>query len=245
VTPLGNGHKLRFGTDRWLGGRSPKELAPTLYRIALRKNYTVAYGLEGGAWKRGLQRITTPAQIEEFIRLWHLVTPVQLSELSDTTAWRFTANNTYSSRSAFRVQFMGAHADHEWTKLWKTNVKNKCKFFSWLLLQNKVWTAHRIIKHGGQTNAICQLCRTKPETALHIMAQCSFSRQIWTQLAPWIGITMQPPPRNNYRRLQACWTSIITIGPNEPKDREKRFIYTTWNIWKDRQPTAKHHQNRC
>jgi hypothetical protein len=60
---LGNGHKLRFWTDRWLGGCSPKELAPTLYRLAPRKNYMVAYGLEGGAWKRGLQRMWGLLQI--------------------------------------------------------------------------------------------------------------------------------------------------------------------------------------
>jgi hypothetical protein len=180
------------------------------------------------------QRISTPAQIEEFIRLWHLVTPVQLSELPDTIAWSSMANGTYSSSSAHRIQFMGKHADHEWTKLWKTKVENKCKFFSWLLLQNKVWTTDRIVKHGGQANAICQLCRTKPESALHIMTQCSFSKQIWTQLAPWIGITMQPPPRNSYRRLQEWWTSTITAGTNGPKDLEQRFIYTAWNIWKER-----------
>jgi hypothetical protein len=31
------------------------------------------------------------------------------------------------------------------------------KFFSWLILQNKLRTADRIIKNGEQTNPICQL----------------------------------------------------------------------------------------
>jgi hypothetical protein len=92
---LGNGHILRFWMDIWLRGRSPKELAPTLIRLAWRKNHTVAYGLQGSAWKPGLQRISTRAQIEEFITLWHLVTPIQLLELPNTITWHFMANDIY------------------------------------------------------------------------------------------------------------------------------------------------------
>jgi hypothetical protein len=94
---LGNGHKLRFWTDGWLGWCSPKELAPTLYKMAPRKNYSVEYGLEGGTWKRGLHKITTSTQTQEFVRLWHLLAPVQLSESPDTIKWRFTAAGSYSS----------------------------------------------------------------------------------------------------------------------------------------------------
>jgi hypothetical protein len=35
---------------------------------------------------------------------------------------------------------------------------DECMAFSWLVLQNKLWTADRILRHGGQANAICQLC---------------------------------------------------------------------------------------
>jgi hypothetical protein len=159
---LGNGHTLRFWMHRWLGERSPKELAPALYKLAHRKNYTVAYGLQGGAWKRGLQRISTTEEIDEFIRLWHLVTPAQLTELPDTISWCLTASGAYSSSSAYHIQFTGTHTEHDWTRLWQTKIENKCKFFSWLLLQNKVWTVDRIIKPGGQANSICQLCRVHP-----------------------------------------------------------------------------------
>jgi hypothetical protein len=66
---LGDGQTVKFWTDRWLGGRSPKKLAPALFCIATRKNFTVARGLQDGWWKRGLRRIWTIAEVEEFIRL--------------------------------------------------------------------------------------------------------------------------------------------------------------------------------
>jgi hypothetical protein len=125
---------------------------------------------------------------------------------------------------------MGTYANHDWAKLWHAKVENKCKFLGWLLLQNEVWTADFIIKHGGQANNICQLCRTRPESALHIVTQCSFSTQVWAHLAPWIGISWQQPPHNAYRRLQEWWTSMINTGTN---DRKQRLICTVWNIWKE------------
>jgi hypothetical protein len=112
------------------------------------------------------------------------VTQVQRIELPDKITWRFTENGVYSSRSAYRIQFIGSYANHEWDRLWKSKVENKCKFFLWLLLHN-----NRIIWQGGHANTICQICQ--PKSAFHIMAQCSISRQIWAQMASWIGINMQ------------------------------------------------------
>jgi hypothetical protein len=102
----------------------------------------------------------------------------------------------------------------------------------WLLLQNKMWTADRILKHGGQANAICQLCRTRPETMVHMMTQC-FSKQIWMQLEPWTGTTMQPPPCSTYR--PAGMVDKSDRGRNGGATNNRAAIYiVAWNIWKER-----------
>jgi hypothetical protein len=62
---LDNGNLTMFWTDRWLQGHSPKELALNIYKLAWRKNYTVAQGLAAGKWKQSLQRIETSEQIAE------------------------------------------------------------------------------------------------------------------------------------------------------------------------------------
>jgi hypothetical protein len=111
-------------------------------------------------------------------------------------------------------------------------VENKCKFFSWLL-QNRLWTADMITRHGGQANTICHLCRAHPESAIHIMAQCPFT-QLWIQVASWMGIHIQPPPQTNYRKLETWWNDMAHIWRNDAKEIEQQFIYTIWNIWKER-----------
>jgi hypothetical protein len=78
-----------------------------------------------------------------------MVSHVHRTESQDRVTWRFNANGLYSTKLAYKVSFIGSYADHEWTKLWQSEVENKCKFFSWMLLQNKLWTVNRILRRGG------------------------------------------------------------------------------------------------
>jgi hypothetical protein len=116
------------------------------------------------------------------------------------------ANGEYNAKSAYAAQFAGSYADYEWNKVWQAKVEEKCKFFYWLFIQNKVWTADGITIHGGTTNTVCQLYYTQPESLLHMLAQCSYSKMIWTSLSAWMGTNLQPPPPNTNIRLGgATW----------------------------------------
>jgi hypothetical protein len=79
--------------------------------------------------KEGLHKITTLTQIQEFVRLWHLLALVQLSESADSIKWRFRAAGSYSSRSAYKAQFISAYTEQNWLRLWKAKVEPKCSLF--------------------------------------------------------------------------------------------------------------------
>jgi hypothetical protein len=117
-------------------------------------------------------------------------------------------------------------------------VEHKCKFFSWLILQNKkVWTADRILKVGGQPNPICQLCSTHPESATHMIIECTYSRGVWAQLAPWLGIALQPLPLANHRQFKTWWSNMSCQGHPDRQEKQHRLqklIYLVWEIWKER-----------
>jgi hypothetical protein len=160
----------------------------------------------------------------------------QLTDQRDEFKWRFSPDGKYSTRSAYNMQFQGAFADFEWDHVWKLKTEEKCRFFSWLFLQNKLWTADRIIKHGGQVNSICQLCYAHLETALHLIAQCAYSRSIWQLLADWSGLQIRPQPNGRYRRLKTWWRNMTlqgSQGRGDQQGRLQKFVYTIWNIWKE------------
>jgi hypothetical protein len=81
--------------------QSPQDIAPTIFELAWRKNNTVAQGLNNGKWMQGLQRMATPEQIQQFIKVWTLAAQVQRTEEPDKITWRFTTNGVYA-------QFIGS-----------------------------------------------------------------------------------------------------------------------------------------
>jgi hypothetical protein len=64
---IGNGNRVQFWEDRWLQGLTPKEVAPTLHRLAWRKNLTVADAMVAGKWMRELHRISTQEETNQFV----------------------------------------------------------------------------------------------------------------------------------------------------------------------------------
>jgi hypothetical protein len=89
----------------------------------------------------------------------------------------------YNTKTSYDIQFTGSFTDFEWNKVWEARVEPKCKFFTWLLIQNWLWSAGRVIKHGGQANPIYQLCRAQPESIMHMIAQCAYSKSVWAALS--------------------------------------------------------------
>ena len=83
---IGDGRKTSFWKSSWLFGRAPMDIAPGLYRLA---------------WTRGLWRMSTVEEMADFVTLWDLVQQVSLNDQEDQNTWRWTANASYSSMSAY------------------------------------------------------------------------------------------------------------------------------------------------
>jgi hypothetical protein len=234
---LGNGESTKFWHDRWINGQSPKDLAPSLYRLTRRKNISVAKGCTGRQWLTGLHQISSSDEVNQLVSLRSLINQVHLTEQQDSIQWNLKADGQYSTKSAYEAQFTGAFPDFEWKQMWHAKVESKCKFHSWLLLQNKLWAADRLSKYRRDADIICQLCRTQPESVLHMITQCSYSRSVWMALASWMGTDLKDPPATNYRRFQSWWRTMIssgTQGTDEVHSRLQKLICTVWNLWKER-----------
>ena len=63
----------------------------------------------------------------------------------------------------------------------------KCKFFSWLAVQNRIRTPDRLSTRGWPHNPTCSLCCRCLETGNHFFVDCRFTRRIWAVLSFWLG----------------------------------------------------------
>jgi hypothetical protein len=141
IITIGDGKREKNWHTPWLQGRKPKEIAPSIFAIFKRKNFTVWEGLKQYFWinKLDSHKISTPNHIGEFIELWALVNEINLDEdTKDDIKWKFTANKEYSAASAYSTQFESMVNSFMMEAVWKTWASPKCKLFAWLILQNRV-----------------------------------------------------------------------------------------------------------
>jgi hypothetical protein len=80
VVTIGDGCWAEFWESAWLEGRAPRDIAPSLFKLAWRKHQTVPDDLNNNNWTRGLRRMTTTQQMAEFISLWSMLDQVVLSD---------------------------------------------------------------------------------------------------------------------------------------------------------------------
>ena len=67
---LGDGAIAKFWDSSWLHGKAPRDIAPSLYKLAWRKHLTVKERLVNQSWTRGLWRMQTVEEMAEFVQLW-------------------------------------------------------------------------------------------------------------------------------------------------------------------------------
>ena len=116
----------------------------------------------------------------------------------DQHIWRLSESGIYSSKSAYEAFFFGAIRFPPWRRIWKSWAPMKCKFFIWLAVKNRCWTADRLTKRGLPHPAVCPLCDQAEETVQHILVACVFSRQVWAVILHKLGLgSLAPQPSVN------------------------------------------------
>lgn len=146
---------------------------PNLYRHSKRKNSTIQEALQQRRWINDIRHNLTIPLLDEF--LWEVLardTPQLTEEVQDLIVLRWTTDGEYSAKSAYQFQFNGMVLSPSTKLSWEEWASANCKIFSWLVLQNRVWTANQLQIRRWPNNYFCQLCFRNLETVNH----CSNAR---------------------------------------------------------------------
>ena len=110
----------------------------------------------------------------------------------------------------------------------------KCKFFLWLAIRNKCWTADRLQRRGLHYPASCPLCDQEQETIQHILCNCSFSRDFWHLILSSIGFGNFTPIAAE--QSFAAWWERVSKRVHRCKRRgfNSVIILGAWCLWLSR-----------
>jgi len=235
---LGDGRTALFWSDRWLDGKSLAEVAPCLCATVgprIKKTRTVAQALHGDLWTTDISGALTVQVILDYLLVWDMTRTIQLQpDQPDRVCWKWTPDKIFSTSSAYKSFFIGQQPVEGATLLRKARAPPKCKFFIWLVLHDRCWTAARRKKHGLQDDDSCALCSQAPETIEHLLLCCSFSRELWFQLFHRIGWSAVSPSSHD-QWLVAWWTRARKrILKEERSCFDSVVILICWMVWKER-----------
>jgi hypothetical protein len=234
---LGNGEKAIFWTSHWLQGEAPASLYPALFRHSRRKNRTVKEAITCDKWVSDVDHNMTVQLIEEYLSLWVRIQDVALlPQQEDKILWLHTADGKYTASSAYRIQFVGMIKSMASTNTWKTKAPPRCRFFTWLMLQNRLWTAARLLIREWPNNYFCPLCMRNLETNTHLFKECGYSLQIWEKVGTWLAEDgLQPASWEHTHDLSQWFVNVGNGGQRSKREGLRSMVMLiNWELWKER-----------
>jgi hypothetical protein len=244
---IGNGERALFWDSSWLDGIRPKDIAPLIYDISKKKRCTVRKALQNNFWvsQVNLQFGLTLEHITQFAKLWDKLSNIHINDdEQDTIIWKLTTHGNYSSSSAYKMQFEGLTNSAMPGMVWKHWATPKCKIFTWLVLQNRVWTADRLERRGWQNCGNCKLCNQVQESAAHILFTCRFTRRVWLSIKDWLGLVDVEPDRwIEAATVHEWWTCFVQKDGQSRRAMSSLAMLVSWEVWKER--NARVFRNHC
>lgn len=234
---LGDGRSVLFWTDKWINGQSAQNIAPFLWETITpkcRRSRSVAQALDHNAWRKDITGPLSIPVLIDYVRLRQATAEVHLnSAVSDSIRWKWSPSGQFMVQSAYRALFIGQTRLAGARELWKTKAPNNCRFFYWLVLHGRVWTAARRYRHNLQNTNDCILCSQQPEELDHLILQCVYSRELWFKALRRHGWQHLAPTQQDH--FVDWWLRSRKLVPSlRRKAFDSVVLLTGWHIWLER-----------
>jgi hypothetical protein len=148
--------------------------------------------------------------------------------------WRWTTSGQFSVASAYEWQFTRAMITFHAEDIRKAKAEPKCRFFSWLVMQDKALTTDNMVKKNWQCEPTCAFCFCQHETTTHLLTECNYTEACWRKLASDFNL----PGFDQLNSLEGPvqWVRQI-LSSSQKNERRKKvgwlFMFW-WHIWKER-----------
>lgn len=238
ITEVGNGENSLFWVDKWIDGKSIRELAPGLCSMVKRRGAqkrSVMDALSDNKWMDDIQGDMSAEVVMEFLSLCVRLEEVDLHhDHPDKHIWKLSATGVYTAKSAYEALFQGATHFRPYERIWKSWAPPKCRFFMWLVAHRRCWTADRLARRGLPHPEVCLLCDQEEEDIHHLLIGCVFARQVWFHLLQYVGLESLAP-HSAETSFDDWWEHAEgRVAGDARAGLNSLVILGAWTIWRHR-----------
>ena len=164
--------------------------------------------------------------------------PLSHRHTLDVVVWQHNKQGVYSVRSGYHVARQIMNDEHRvetstgpvggklWTTIWKTNVPNKIKVFSWRACHDILPTRANLVRRKIIKDDACMLCSGVPETGVHAIWECAVAMDVWAGC-----LTKLQKSGQGQRDVLDLFHEMMTrLSSTE----FKLFLVQSWMIWNQR-----------
>jgi hypothetical protein len=203
---VGDGARTFFWSDNWLPDGRLKDLAHlfTLIPKRLSKVRMVRDALDGG-WLDDIPPNLDTLAIQELLAVADRVEGLTVTEgVTDEFRWDWDVDGVYSSKSCYLGMFRGNMAMAGVLQVWKSRAPAKYRFFLWLVLRDRCWTADRLERRGLPQPLARPFCDQSQESITHLLLGCVLARSVWATCLCWWDREDRLPTHGCVYGLAAC-----------------------------------------
>lgn len=186
---VGNGRKIKFWEDNWLGSSSLAIQFWDVYVIVNEQNATIAELWDGENLRCTFRRTVN----ERIMNLWNeivqIASTISFKDEEDSLIWQYSSSGGFSSQSLYRiVNFRGVQQVFA-PAIWKLSIPPRVHIFLWLLSKNKTLTRDNVAKRKYIEDKSFLFC-SEMETIIHLFFDCVVARRIWKDLSEEVNLSI-------------------------------------------------------
>jgi hypothetical protein len=168
---VGDGSKIRFWEDLWIGSSSLVIQYWKIYCIVNEQNKIIVELWDGVNLKCTFRRCVDVRLYNLWEEVVNIASSIELSGEEDELIWQFDSSGIYFSQSLYAViNFRGVTPVYV-PAVWSLLIPPRVYFFLWLLSKNKLLTRDNLEKRKRVYDKTCLLCN-EMETVRHLFYDC-------------------------------------------------------------------------
>ena len=202
---VGDGSRILFWHDKWVGDNMLKRLYPQLFVCSNDKEACISDVLcyqEGGIdriWNLRFLRDFHERELgAAFSFLEFIQSRIPRGSGNDTSHWCLKGNGMFDTQSYYNIIRGAAASNFPWKGVWKAKIPRRVAFFVWTAVHRQILTLDNLMLRGRILVNRCCMCHQ------NLLLHCPVAHSLWVYMLQ-IFRTQWVMPRS-VESLVYCWS---------------------------------------